>query len=178
MTTTTTETVTDFDARPIDPAVLAELRLADDAGRAPEAQHHAEGGAPLRCCLRRAEPGADLLLLSYAPLRRWAAETGADPGPYEELGPVFVHARAEDCPGAEPGYPVAMHRGDRVLRAYDRDGRILRGVPVQPDAELHREVLCALFSDPEVALVHVRAVEFGCFFHEVRRPVRAVRVGR
>lgn len=26
------------------------------------------------------------------------------------------------------------------------------------------------FDDPSVALVHVRAVEYGCFLYEVRRP--------
>ncbi|MGW3510169.1 DUF1203 domain-containing protein, partial [Streptomyces sp. NPDC000994] len=31
-------------------------------------------GAPLRCCLRRSEPGERIALVSYAPLRRWAAE--------------------------------------------------------------------------------------------------------
>jgi hypothetical protein len=32
-------------------------------------------------------------------------------------------------------------------------------------------LLDALFEDPEVALIHVRAVEFGCFMFEVRRAV-------
>ncbi|GAA1974816.1 DUF1203 domain-containing protein [Kitasatospora viridis] len=165
MSTVTTR----FTVHPIAPAVLAGLRRTDDAGRPPVPVRGTTGGEPLRCCLRRAEPGADLLLLAYAPLRRWAAETGADPGPYDELGPVYVHARAADCPGAEPGYPAAMHRGDRVLRAYDRDGRILRGVLVEPEPAVAEEALDAMFSDPLVAVVHVRAVAFGCFQHEVRR---------
>ncbi|GAA1230608.1 DUF1203 domain-containing protein [Kitasatospora nipponensis] len=166
-----------YEVRPIAPEVLTELRRRDDAGREPVHSVDERGGSPLRCCLTRALPGAQIALLGYAPLRRWAAETGADPGPYDEVGPVFVHAEAADCPGAEPGprYPVALHRGDRVLRAYDRRGRILRGVLVEPDDEtdpgapIADEVLSAMFSDPEVALVHVRAVGFGCFQHEVRR---------
>jgi hypothetical protein len=31
--------------------------------------------------------------------------------------------------------------------------------------------LAEAFADPAVALVHVRAVEYGCFQFEVRRPV-------
>jgi hypothetical protein len=167
---TTATVTTAYTVHPITPAVLAELRRLDDAGNAPVRVHDSEGGSPLRCCLRRSEPGADLMLLSYAPLRRWAAETGAHPGPYDEVGPVFVHACPSDCPGpTTTAYPAAMHHGDRVLRAYDHDGRILRGVLIQPDADLADEALTAMFSDPEVAVVHVRALGHGCFQHEVRR---------
>jgi len=34
----------------------------------------------------------------------------------------------------------------------------------------HEALLADIFTDPLVALVHVRAVEFGCFLFEVRRP--------
>ncbi|GAA3304049.1 hypothetical protein GCM10020295_54180 [Streptomyces cinereospinus] len=83
-----------------------ELRDADDAGRVMTAVTDEEGGAPLRCCLRRSEAGERIALVSYAPLRRWAAETGVDPGAYDEQGPVFIHA--EDCAGPR-GRP-ALHR--------------------------------------------------------------------
>ncbi|GAB2457657.1 hypothetical protein GCM10027162_62460 [Streptomyces incanus] len=42
---------------PIPVPVLKELRTLDDAGRPPVARTDAEGGAPLRCCLRHSEPG-------------------------------------------------------------------------------------------------------------------------
>ncbi|MGC0312548.1 DUF1203 domain-containing protein [Kitasatospora acidiphila] len=168
--TTATTTITAYTVLPIAPVVLAELRRLDDADNVPVRVHDTDGGSPLRCCLRGAEPGAHLLLLSYAPLRRWADETGAHPGPYDEVGPVFVHACPADCPGpTSSGYPAAMHRGDRVFRAYDRNGHILRGVHVEPGPGLADEVLTAMFSDPEVAVVHVRALGHGCFQHEVRR---------
>lgn len=83
-----------YTAHAIPPATLEELRAADDAGRAPVPTTDDEGGAPLRCCLRHSRPGELIALVSYAPLRRWAAATGADPGPYDEQGPVFVHARS------------------------------------------------------------------------------------
>lgn len=173
---TITQETTALRTHAIDPALLVRLRETDDAGRAPELSTHGEGGAPLRCCLRHAAPGDRLALLSYAPLRHWAAETGTDPGPYLELGPVFVHADADACPGppAAAGYPPAMHGADRVFRAYSADGRILGGRHVRltddevaagaADAEL-----AAMFADPETALVHVRALEFGCFMFDVVR---------
>ncbi|MET9614246.1 DUF1203 domain-containing protein [Kitasatospora indigofera] len=160
MTTTTALRV-----GPIDPAVLAQLRARDDAGRPPVLSVDEDGGAPLRCCLTRARPGERIALLSYAPLRRWAEETGAEPGPYDEVGPVFVHAEA--CPGAGPAWPAGFHGSERVLRAYDRRGHILGGTVVTPDTA--EAAARELLADPEVALVHVRAVGFGCFLHEVRR---------
>ncbi|NUK90280.1 DUF1203 domain-containing protein, partial [Streptomyces lunaelactis] len=84
-------------ARPIEPAVAGQLRDTDDAGRACVPFTDTEGGAPLRCCLRPSETGERIALVSYAPLRRWAAQTWAKPGAYDEQGPVFIHA--EECGG-------------------------------------------------------------------------------
>ncbi|MGW2519226.1 DUF1203 domain-containing protein [Streptomyces sp. NPDC001617] len=155
--------MTTYTARPITPVILKELRSADDAGREMVPVTDDEGGAPLRCCLRRSEPGERIALVSYAPLRRWAAETGARPGAYDEQGPVFVHA--EQCPGPDgDGYPFAD--AHRTVRRYSADGHILGGELVDAaDDEAFRNA----FDDPAVALVHVRAVEFGCFLYEVRR---------
>ncbi|MFJ1709032.1 DUF1203 domain-containing protein [Kitasatospora sp. NPDC088346] len=161
--------MTALDVRAVPAGVLRALRLRDDAGQPPVPSVDTEGGAPLRCCLTRALPGDRILLLSYAPLRRWAAETGADPGPYDEQGPVFVHA--EECGGAADGWPAGLHAGERVVRAYDRRGRILGGSPAGPQ-DVERTVARVL-ADPEVAVVHVRALAFGCFLHEVRRADRA-----
>ncbi|BFV56056.1 DUF1203 domain-containing protein [Kitasatospora sp. CMC57] len=150
---------------PIDAETCARLRELDDAGRPPVESVDITGGAPLRCCLTRACPGDRIALVSYAPLARWAAETGADPGPYDERGPVFIHATP--CVGPAEGWPVGMHTGPRVLRAYDADGRILGGRLVRP-AEAAAGA-ADLLAAPGVAVLHVRAVEFGCFMHEVRR---------
>ncbi|MEU3898428.1 DUF1203 domain-containing protein [Streptomyces sp. NPDC045251] len=155
-----------YTARPIPPAALEELRSTDDAGRVPAPFTDDEGGAPLRCCLRRSRPGETITLVSYAPLRRWAAATGADPGAYDEQGPVFVHA--EECAGPETG-GLAFTNSHRVLRRYCADGRILGGRLIG-DPGAFAYALREAFDDPAVALVHVRAVEYGCFLYEVPRP--------
>ncbi|MFJ8540544.1 DUF1203 domain-containing protein [Streptomyces sp. NPDC093586] len=151
--------------RPIAPTVLKELRTADDAGRVPVPVTDDEGGTPLRCCLRHSVPGERITLVSYAPLRRWAAATGADPGPYDEQGPVFVHA--EECAGPEGDGP-AFTNSHRTLRRYSADGRILGGRLVE-EPEAFEPALREAFDDPAVAFVHVRAVEYGCFLYEVAR---------
>ncbi|MFI8827026.1 DUF1203 domain-containing protein [Streptomyces sp. NPDC053431] len=168
---------TTYTARPVPPAVLAELRLRDDAGRPCRAfTADAEtAGNPLRCCLRASREGERIALVTYAPLRRWAAESGAEPGAYDEQGPVFVHA--EECggpDGADPGrYPFDRPGALRTLRRYDAAGRIVGGRLLEiPEAatEGFDRAFDEAFADPEVALVHVRAVEYGCFQFEVRRP--------
>ena len=154
--------MTTYTAHPIGPAALKELRTTDDAGRPMEPFADQEGGAPLRCCLRKSAPGERIALVSYAPLRRWAAQTGAAPGAYDEQGPIFLHA--DQCEGPDlPGYPFS--NAHRTVRRYSVDGHILGGRLVAEDFE---EAFTEAFADPAVAFVHVRAVEYGCFLYEVR----------
>ncbi|MGP3686066.1 DUF1203 domain-containing protein [Streptomyces sp. IBSNAI002] len=164
---------TTYWARPIEETALGELRESDDAGRPCRPYTDDEGGAPLRCCLRPSTAGERIALVSYAPLRRWAAATGAEPGAYDEQGPVFVHA--EDCGGTgrRAGYPFARPGVQRTVRRYSAAGRILGGRVLDLGEDPHAVIeadLAEAFADPEVALVHVRAAEFGCFQFEVRRP--------
>ncbi|MFI1719508.1 DUF1203 domain-containing protein [Streptomyces sp. NPDC020489] len=163
--------MTTYTARALTPATLKELRSTDDAGRPTVPVTDEEGGTPLRCCLRRSAPGERIALVSYAPLRRWAAETGAEPGAYDEQGPVFIHAeecaRAPEHEGAAAREGYAFDNDHRTVRRYSADGHILGGELVE---RLDDEAFRAAFDDPAVALVHVRAVEYGCFLYEVRRP--------
>ncbi|MEK2473568.1 DUF1203 domain-containing protein [Streptomyces noursei] len=160
-------------------AALKELRGTDDAGRPMEPFTARADGIPvncvgslLRCCLRDAEEGEEVALVSYAPLRRWAAETGAAPGAYDEQGPVFLHAG--DCPGpVAGGHPAARAGALRTLRRYDDRGRIVGGRYFEIPEDVAGGFEAAFdeaFADPAVALVHVRALEYGCFLYEVRRP--------
>ncbi|MFE0577904.1 DUF1203 domain-containing protein [Streptomyces sp. NPDC058874] len=160
-------------ARPIEEAALQELRAHDDAGRPLVPYPDEKGGEPLRCCLRPSEVGERIALVSYAPLRRWAARTGADPGAYDEQGPVFVHAEACGGPAGGDAHPFVRSGARRTVRRYDARGHILGGrlldLGEDPDGMIER-ALGDAFADPAVALVHVRAAEYGCFLFEVRRP--------
>jgi hypothetical protein len=167
--TTVTHT---YEVRAIEPHVAASLRELDDAGRRPRLVDTHGGGSPLRCCLRLSRPNEPVALVSYAPLRRWAAERSVDPGPYDEVGPVFIHP--VECDGTiDRGLPIELLDTARVFRGYDATGSIAGGRLVEPGEDAER-VLDELFADPETDVVHVRALEFGCFTFEVRR-VRADR---
>lgn len=160
-----------FQIHAIAPAVVATLLARDDSGRAPRYVTDRDGGSPLRCCLRASRPGEQLALVSYAPLRRWAAACGVDPGAYDETGPVFVHPEA--CDGWRgDGYPPELREAPRMLRAYTGSGRILRAVHVPASGVFEKE-LAQLLADPDVAVVHGRAVEFGCFTFAAERRVSA-----
>lgn len=153
--------------RPIDPAVVAQLRVRDDAGRTPTLILDADGGNPVRCCLRTSRPGESLLLVSYAPLRRWAQELGVDPAAYDEVGPVFVHP--VPCDGASSTrWPDELRGSRRVLRAYDANGRIVGGTLLPEGGNPERSVM-ELFDDERVAVVHARALVNGCFTFAVER---------
>ncbi|MEU4873472.1 DUF1203 domain-containing protein [Streptomyces sp. NPDC021608] len=124
-----------------------------------------EGGAPLRCALapQRARRVRRPRLLR-APAAPGGRGAGVDPGPYDEPGPVFLHARA--CPGPA-GDALPFTDGHRALRRSSHDGRILGGRLVG-DPDGFGAAFAEAFADPRVALVHVRAVEYGCFLYEVR----------
>jgi hypothetical protein len=170
--TTETHRRTSFEVRAIPADVVRDLLVRDDAGRPARPYADTEGGSPLRCCLRRIRPGERVALVSYAPLRRWARDCGAEPGPYDEVGPVFVHA--EPCAGPDgSGCPGWLTEARRVLRAYDAEGQILGGRLMEADPAsgpvAAESALAEMLADPGVAVVHGRAVEFGCFLFEARR---------
>ena len=170
MTTTATKT---FSVRAIAADVVAELRIRDDSGREPEVVVDRDGGSPLRCCQRSSEPGEQILLVSYAPLRRWAAAAGVDPGAYIETGPVFIHAQS--CAGPTDDEWPADYRGlPRVLRAYGANGRIRGGVVVPAGEPQPERFVDELFADPDVAFIYARALTFGCFTFAIERRVETV----
>jgi Protein of unknown function (DUF1203) len=147
---------------PIPAAELARIRAAgrDEAGNRVTPQADREGGSPLRwCCLRETRPGEQVLLIAYTP--------PGTAGAYAERGPVFVHA--DPCGGyATPHrYPPGLSHRQQVVRAYDQDGRIADGV-LASDGEQATAVIRDLLARPDVALVHLRNVGWGCYNFAVR----------
>jgi hypothetical protein len=146
---------------PIPPGRLEEVRAAglDEAGNRLTVQTDAGGGSPMRCCLRESAPGERVLLIAYTP--------PGTQGAYAERGPVFIHA--EPCGGylTPDRYPPELSHRQQVVRAYDRDGRIADGVLVD-GGERAMTVIRELLARPDVALVHLRNVGYGCYNFAVR----------
>jgi hypothetical protein len=140
---------------------LDAIRAAgrDEAGNPLEVQVHADGGAPLRCCLREARAGERLLLIAYTP--------PGTAGAYAERGPVFIHAERCDGYPTPHAYPTGLIGRQQVVRAYDRQGRIADGVLVA-DGRQAQDVIAGFLARPEVVLVHLRNVGYGCYNFCVR----------
>jgi Protein of unknown function (DUF1203) len=145
---------------------LPEERLAtirrtgvDDAGNEVGPPRQANGGEPLRCCLRYAKPSESILLIAYRPF-------DAD-GPYAETGPVFVHANR--CGGyAGDDYPDAFRDRPQVLRCYDQTGTVIGGRLSEPGGDVEA-LIEQLLSEPRVDRIHTRNVVFGCYMSQIRR---------
>ncbi len=149
-----------FEAIPPDRLARIRATMTDEAGHLLTEEAGHPGGSPLRCCLRESRSGERVLLLSYAP--------PGGRGPYAETGPVFVHA--QPCGGyATPDrYPPALRHRQQVVRAYDHEGRIAAGV-LAADGGRAMPVIRGLLARPEVALVQLRNVGYGCYNFAVRR---------
>jgi len=157
MTTTTEQQTYEITAIPAE--VFAAARRGESAD--PIVAMTATGGEPVRCCLRDARPGEQLLLFNYQPPLPAA--------PYRETGAVFGHAEA--CPGPDSqgdGYPSDWIGRPQVLRAYDERGWI------HPASRTHdgsdpSAALADILTDPDVVEVHSRNVVYGCYMFTARR---------
>jgi hypothetical protein len=150
-----------FRIHAIPTGVLARVRSSRrDASDNPVAPIRADGGEPLRCCLRNARAGEALLLFGYAP------PIAAD-SPYREIGAVFAHAEPCAGPPASDAYPEEWRGKPQVLRAYDRRGWI-RDAVVHDGARVEAEI-AQLLADPETTQLHSRNVAYGCFMFVVTR---------
>jgi hypothetical protein len=144
----------------LDPELLDLVRSrGHDSGDGPVVRLTAEGDEPLRCCLRTAIAGEQLILFGYQP--------DLPPCPYLEIGPVFAHA--DGCAGERfvTDYPADWIGRPQVLRAYDGRGWI-RDARVH-DGRSPMEIIEEMLTDPDVVQLHSRNVAYGCYMFAVRR---------
>jgi hypothetical protein len=143
------------------PTAVAErirLTLADDFGN-PLKVTQSQEPVPCRHCLQLTRPGEDVILFAYCPF-----ETS---GPYAEVGPVFIHARACTAYECPESLPADFSGRQRLFRAYNKAGEIVDARPAEPAK--HMEVVQDLFADREVSYIHSRSPTYGCFTYRVQR---------
>ncbi len=116
---------------------------------------------PCRRCLRDAEPGEQVVLLSYDPFDDDDAATA-----YRQPGPIFVHE--ESCT-YEPSdeLPGQLTRRLLSVRSFAPDHAMSGGVVVQ-GVDL-RETVERLLDDESVAYLHVHNAGPGCFATRIDR---------
>ena len=142
---------------------LATLRRSgvDVWGNLVEPFVDADGGWPLRCCLRDSEPGDLLAIVAWCPFP-WS-------GPFVEVGPIVIHHHG--CEAAVLDAVPEQFLGRRqILRPYDADHRIVydRIRLVEADGSVPA-VLDELLDDPAVVEVVARNALAGCYSFRVTR---------
>ena len=138
--------------------IVSALPAGEADGAAPAGRRLlAEGPSPCRRCLRRAEVGDPLLLLTYNPF--------TVPSPYAGEGPVFVHADGCEPRSCAPGeVPDQVAESMLSVRAYDEQAMMV-GAEVLTGARLAERARALL--RPGVAFLHVHFAGPGCFAFRV-----------
>ena len=113
---------------------------------------------PCRRCLRDAEPGERVVLLSYNPFLGIS--------PYSQPGPIYLH-EAPCHPGEIDAVPDQLTRRVLSVRAFTADHQMTDAV-IAPGKELD-DVALALFERPDVAYLHVHNAGPGCFAVRIDR---------
>lgn len=147
--------------RAVPAVVAAEIRRTrrDDYGNTLHPQD-GEGSAPCRSCLRLSDPGEDVLLFSYRPF--------AVAGLYQEIGPVFIHARECASYASDAGFPAAFRMRPLILRPYDASDAICASQVLAAAGEAEEQAK-RMLADPKVAFVHARSASRGCYLFRLER---------
>jgi hypothetical protein len=146
-----------FQIHPVPAAELIAVReRGRDASGQPVVRPPDAEGEPLRCCLRNAAPGEQVILFGYEP------PLPGEASPYREIGPVLVHADACEAPATWDGYPPDWYGRAQVLRAYDARGWIHPASTIHDGTDPEGSLVRVL-REPGVVEVHSRNVVYGCF---------------
>ena len=92
--------------------------------------------------------------------------TSIDGGPYQECGPIFVHAEPCTRYAETETYPKHFRNG-RVVRAYDARKFMIDARVVNGDGP--EQMIEELLANPDAAFLHVRSATRGCYTMGVER---------
>ena len=149
MTTTTTYVVAG-----VDPAVADELRTKGGIGYVADERP----GFPCRQCLRDAQIGDQMILVSHDPFSAWS--------PYRSASPIFLH-RDPCTPFIDDELPEQLTGRRLSVRAFDTAEMMLDAALVQGD-EL-ASTIERLLDNAAVDHLHVHNEPRGCFAARVER---------
>ncbi len=146
-----------FQLVPIDPAEADRLRAEQPDAPVVVAETHP--GYPCRQCLRDAEPGEELVLVSHDPFTTTS--------PYRCASPIFLHRTACGTPADTAVIPEQLTRRQLSARAFDTDAMMIDAAIV-PGIDL-AATLARFFADAATDHVHVHNATRGCWAVRVDR---------
>ena len=117
-----------------------------------------DNGYPCRQCLRDAEIGDELILVSYDPF------TGSSP--YRSASPIFLH-RSPCTPSASDDIPDQLARRTLSVRAFD-NAEMMVDATLTDGADL-ADAINRLLANADVHHLHVHNEPRGCWAARVDR---------
>lgn len=151
-----------FNPIPTEDAERLWAGQCDAHGLKPERQVSDGVGVPCRHCLEIVAEGEPYLVLAYRPF--------PEAQPYAEIGPIFLHAEPCRAYSDGPRTPAIFLAGEpRIVRAYDRDNRIIYGTGKVVEPQSIASYAGGLLDNPEAAYVHVRSSQNNCFTCRIDR---------
>ena len=144
-----------FRLQPIDPAAAADLRALGGETYVADTKP----GYPCRQCLRDAEIGEELILVSHDPF--------TTESPYRSTSPIFLH-RHECVPPSDP-HELPIQLTERLLsvRSFDRGEMMIDAAVV--DGNDLGDTIGRFFGSEESQRVHVHNANRGCWAVTVER---------
>ena len=138
----------------IDPAAADQLRAAGGIAYVADEKP----GYPCRQCLRDAEIGEEVILVSHDPFTASS--------PYRCASPIFIHR--ESCtPYDSVALPEQLTRGHRSVRAFDNAAMMLDAALIE--GEDLAATIDRLFDNAEVDHLHIHNEPRGCWAARVDR---------
>ena len=138
----------------IDPLAADRLRAAGGITYVADSNP----GYPCRQCLRDAEIGDEMLLVSYDPFTASS--------PYRCTSPIFIHS-APCAPDDQEDLPVQLTSRKLSVRGFDSAAMMLDAALIEGD-DL-RDTIKMLFDNPAIDHLHVHNASRGCFAARVER---------
>lgn len=147
-----------YELVPIDPAVADRLRAEHPDAPVVVADEQ-QPGYPCRQCLRDADPGDELVLVSHDPFTTTS--------PYRSASPIFLHRRPCAPPADTRAIPRQLSVRQLSARAFDAEAMMIDAAIV-PGTDLGA-TLARFFADPATDHVHVHNATRGCWAVRVDR---------
>ena len=119
-------------------------------------------GFPCRQCLRDAEVGEELLLVSYDPFTASS--------PYRCASPIFIHSKPCE-PDQSADLPVQLTSRTLSIRAFDAAAMMLDAALI--DGTDLSKTIDRLLDNPSVEVLHVHNEPRGCWAARVERALAA-----
>ncbi len=119
-------------------------------------------GYPCRQCLRDAEVGDELILVSHDPF--------ASESKYRSASPIFLHRRSCAPQAADGELPAQLTRRQLSVRSFDESEMMIDATVI--DGHDLEETILGFFDDAESHRIHVHNAQRGCWAVNVERGTR------